>query len=380
MENVLSAFIVFFLILFLVLTMAGAAMQSQDMLQEAWGAMEQRLDSQTRTHLVALDAYTMAAGSRIRMIWRNGGTIRLLDFDRWDVIAQYYDSSIPPALRILRTSFSSGVLAGGQWEVSGIFLDAAAGQPELFEPSIVNPGEELVTTIAVVPPVGAGQGVQVVLSTEYGTGGSISLLGNYPPVLVVNSGMLLAAGASAQIGSALLAVSDQDDPPETLVYTVTAAPQQGSLSLGSSFTQDDIDAGLLSYTHTGSSGTDGFSFTVSDGKDEIGETTFVILVSAPPALTVNTGLGIPGVGTWTIGSAQLTVSDPDDLPADLRYTVTVPPLYGSLSLGSSFTQDDLNQGLLTYTVTGTAQPDQFQFIVSDGESTIGAFSFILSVP
>jgi hypothetical protein len=72
-----------------------------------------------------------------------------------------------------------------------------------------------------------------------------------------------------------LLTTDNDDPPENLIYTVTQLPSDGSLSLGATFTQQQIDAGSLSYTHTGTDA-DLFKFVVSDGYDVIGAYTFLI--------------------------------------------------------------------------------------------------------
>ena len=76
-------------------------------------------------------------------------------------------------------------------------------------------------------------------------------------------------GGSIVIDSALLRAEDPDDGPSGLTYTITALPTSGTLelagatvSLGQTFTQQTIDAGLLSYTHNGvDESTDSFDFT-----------------------------------------------------------------------------------------------------------------------
>jgi hypothetical protein len=133
----------------------------------------------------------------------------------------------------------------------------------------------------------------------------------------------------------------------------------------------------LTYTHTGSE-SDSFQFTVSDGKDTIGPYTFTFAISLPPELVVNAGLTVTSGGTETITSEQLQVTDADDPTTGLNYTVTAAPTQGDLSLGTAFTQDDIDNGRLTYTHTGS-ESDSFQFTVSDGETALGPYLFTIMV-
>jgi len=80
------------------------------------------------------------------------------------------------------------------------------------------------------------------------------------------------------ISSTILAATDVDDADSTLIYTVTGLPANGTLarngaalSVNGTFTQGDIDSGLITYTHNDSETTsDSFTFTV---KDDDGATT-----------------------------------------------------------------------------------------------------------
>ena len=64
----------------------------------------------------------------------------------------------------------------------------------------------------------------------------------------------------------------------------------------------------------------------------------------------------------------------DDGPVELTYTITGPPAFGELRLngiavpgGGTFTQADVNGGLLTYVHDGVDEtPDFFAFMVADG--------------
>ena len=87
---------------------------------------------------------------------------------------------------------------------------------------------------------------------------------NDNPVLAINAGLTVAEAASAIIDSSVLQVTDPD-AGDTLTYTVVTAPTNGALSPAASFTQAQIDANAVSYTHDGSETLgDSFSFSVSE--------------------------------------------------------------------------------------------------------------------
>ena len=96
---------------------------------------------------------------------------------------------------------------------------------------------------------------------------------NDPPVLVANAGAAVAVGGNTTISDTALSVTDVDNAPSQLIYTVVGLPGVGILSLAgtpvalnSTFTQAQVSAGLLSYQHSGTSpGSDAFLFAVTDG-------------------------------------------------------------------------------------------------------------------
>ncbi len=104
--------------------------------------------------------------------------------------------------------------------------------------------------------------------------------------------VLVAPGGTLALGLALLHTQDADDAPADLTYTLTLAPLAGAIQrdglpvpAGDTFTQADINAGLVEYAHDGSSVfSDEFAFTVADqGEDGVmpAEGTFMIYVADP---------------------------------------------------------------------------------------------------
>lgn len=98
---------------------------------------------------------------------------------------------------------------------------------------------------------------------------------NDAPVVAVNSGLAIVENAVGQlIGPAQLLTTDLDQNAAGLVYTLSSAPAHGQLTLsgqvltaGGSFTQADIDAGRLAYSHDGSETVaDAIDLVVADGQ------------------------------------------------------------------------------------------------------------------
>ena len=98
------------------------------------------------------------------------------------------------------------------------------------------------------------------------------------PVVETNAELVVNTEQTAKIDNTFLETTDNTQT--SLIYTVTELPSRGNLLLNegtfTSFTQDDIDNGLLSYQHTQQdTKNDSFSFSVSD---QVGaETTGIFL-------------------------------------------------------------------------------------------------------
>lgn len=283
MDSVLTAIVVVFIIIFAVLTLSYAYFSSQEIVIESWQSMESRLQDTSRTDLTPVTLSILDAGTRIQWSLRNTGQTRLSDFSQWDAFLQYYDSGSPSTYHIGWVPYASAVLMPGQWQMSGISIDAIT--EEAYEPSILNPGEIMTVAFNVMPPVGPGTTVQTVLTTPNGVTVSAFATRNRPPTLAVNTGTSVETGASVVLTDTLLSADDLDNAPSQLVYTVTVLPTQGTLSLGAvspaaTFTQADLDNGLVSYTATGT-GADSFSFTISDGEASIGAFNFAVTITVP---------------------------------------------------------------------------------------------------
>ncbi|MBR9971090.1 DUF4347 domain-containing protein [Magnetospirillum sulfuroxidans] len=230
---------------------------------------------------------------------------------------------------------------------------------------------------------------------------------------------------------------------DDLYVTVGALPAHGKLvyngtdiTAGNMATmkilKTDIAAGKLVYQHDGSETTsDSFQITVNDQQSQgnsAGDTVIVNIQVAPvndtpiidpstptaptDAGTINTGLRVVEGGAGVIGGssasyggisfststdgsgrAQLISTDPDNSTTQIQYRITDNVDYGKLMLngqvlgvGSTFSQDDLDNGRVTYVhVTGNGAgegqvTDSFSFEVGDaGPGTYPTGTFDIEV-
>lgn len=376
MESVVAAFIMIFLSMFSVLTLASSVISSHDNFQAEMRAMGARLTVQSRTRLNQTNARTVNGGTVVQVTYLNDGSEKITDFDEWDLIVQYYDTDTPSNYYVSWLPYVDSSPAVSEWTIKGIYADAKREMVEIYDPGILNPGEEMVIDAYLPHTVAPASQVQVTLAVNNGMNLSGVFVRNTPPVLNTNAPITIAPSGMGTINELVLMTTDVDNDDTELVYTVTVPPTKGTLDLGDTFTEFDLYKDRLHYEHTGS-GSDEFTFTVSDGQDVIGPFVFLINVSEPPELTINSGLTMLSHSTQPITGANLNSVDTDNLPTEIVYTVTVLPTQGSISM-TTFTQADIDSGSFTYTHVG-AGPDSFQFTVSDGVSEIGPYTFTINV-
>jgi len=166
MDTAITALVVITLLLLVGLTISEQYFLAQDIVSEAWRGMEARMEEQARTDLSPVGATTISGGSIVEVTLRNDGDTRLADFNQWDVILQYrgFDGGY------YATWYPFGA-GQSQWSVYNIFLDAPDA-PEVFEPGILNPGEEIVIWVSVSPAVGEGTTNMVTVATPNGISAS----------------------------------------------------------------------------------------------------------------------------------------------------------------------------------------------------------------
>ncbi|MFP6630912.1 MAG: Ig-like domain-containing protein, partial [Myxococcota bacterium] len=201
---------------------------------------------------------------------------------------------------------------------------------------------------------------------------------NNDPVLATNAGLTLLEAASAAITSSELEVTDAD-AGQTLTYSVTAAPTSGSLNLGASFTQAQIDASALAYSHGGGeAASDSFTFTVSDGNGgSVASTVFAITITPvnDPPVAVADALSLDEGGTATAltgGATSVLTNDTDAENNALTAALVSGPSSGSLVLNPD--------GTFSYTHDGSETvSDSFSYLANDGSDDSNTVSVSITV-
>jgi hypothetical protein len=127
---------------------------------------------------------------------------------------------------------------------------------------------------------------------------------------------------------------------------------------------------------TADSSTQDFTINVTDVNDN-------------PTLTTNGGLTVVRGHSGTIDNTKLLVSDADNTAAQLTFTIGTATTHGtlkksstSLAASDTFTQDDINNNLITYQQNSAdgASADSFTFTVSDGAGgSIGLTTFNITI-
>jgi len=148
METVIPAIIVITLLLLATFVISEQSLTAQEAVSESWQEMQERVEERTRTALSPVEAETREAGAKVEITLQNDGDTKLADFDQWDVILQYNNGNVQ------WYPFSTQE-ASGKWTVVGIYLDASEVSGEVYDPGILNPGEEILLRVLVSPSVGS---------------------------------------------------------------------------------------------------------------------------------------------------------------------------------------------------------------------------------
>jgi len=162
METAIVSLICIALVVFGGMTMSQGFMTSVDVSAVGLEEIGQRDETIMRTELTPVST-NMPASNSLEEILENSGQTKLADYDKWDVIVQYYDGAGTYHIKWL--PYTGGTLGDNEWEVVWIQLD---GEAEIFEPNVLNPEEQIKIKAQLNPSVGAGTTNMVVVATPSG--------------------------------------------------------------------------------------------------------------------------------------------------------------------------------------------------------------------
>jgi hypothetical protein len=162
MEAVIVSIICIALIMFGGMTMAQGFMTSVDASSTGLEEIGQRDETIMRTELTPVSA-SLPALNTLEITLKNTGQTKLADYDKWDIIVQYYDGTGAYYTKWLPCTTET--LGDDEWEVVWIRLD---GEDEVFEPNVLNLEESLMIRAQLDPPVGDNTTNMVVVATPTG--------------------------------------------------------------------------------------------------------------------------------------------------------------------------------------------------------------------
>ncbi|XP_034152338.1 extracellular matrix protein FRAS1 isoform X3 [Esox lucius] len=229
------------------------------------------------------------------------------------------------------------------------------------------------------------------------------------PRIAVNRGLQLAAGSSSKITDQNLKGLDADSNNLQLRYVLTKDPPVGRLLLRKregqdqlsvkgtikSFTQEEVNKGLLEYSHSKGErgGSVSFKFNLVDpeGNKVIDQSFFISVLEdrLPPSVSVNKGLVLDENSVKKLTTLQLSATDLDIEPGDLVYRITKQTVLGHLEHSNqpgtritSFSQADLASRSIQYVHTSEEEKhaDEFSFVVSDGANEVAQTFYVTIRP
>ncbi|XP_055082728.1 FRAS1-related extracellular matrix protein 2-like isoform X2 [Periophthalmus magnuspinnatus] len=215
------------------------------------------------------------------------------------------------------------------------------------------------------------------------------------PRMLINDGLEVEIGQTKEINNKVLKATDLDSDDSTLTYIIRFGPGQGllqrktpsgsleNITIGMNFTQADIDAGLLSYTHNGQEGIrDLVKFDVTDGMNPLIDRYFYITIGSIDMVfpdVVSKGVSLKEGGRVTLTTDLLSTTDMNSPDENLVFTITRAPVRGHLECTdspgmpiASFTQLQLAGSKIYYIHTSDDEikMDSFEFEVTDGYNPI----------
>jgi hypothetical protein len=165
METAIISIICIALVVFGGMTMSRGFITTVDISTTGLEEVGQRDETIMRTDLtpISTNLESPPGPDPLEIVLENTGQTKLADFSKWDVIIQYYDTSDIYMIEWL--PYIEGTPGTLEWTVEEITLN---GGPEVFEPDVLNPGEQITLLTYIYPSVGVGTTNMVVVSTPSG--------------------------------------------------------------------------------------------------------------------------------------------------------------------------------------------------------------------
>ena len=158
-----------FAVMIILIAMAGfstSSVNSQDKITLSVKAMRNKTGVISRTIITSLGT-SVITDSRLDFTVKNSGQSQIREVTDWDVIVWYEGTASGLQIDWL-TYTTSPTPSAGEWTLSGIYEDAGTLDPEVYQPGIVNPGEEFIIRAELGPAVATSSSNTVTVGVEHG--------------------------------------------------------------------------------------------------------------------------------------------------------------------------------------------------------------------
>jgi hypothetical protein len=206
-----------------------------------------------------------------------------------------------------------------------------------------------------------------------------TVLVNRVPVLS-NNQLSLSQGETVTLTTAMLGVND-DASLDTLTFTVSNV-QSGRFELTTAvgvtitqFTAQQVVDGQVRFVHNGSPSAPGYTISVTDGVFTTTTQSAAVTFNQRPVLK-NNRLTVNQGETIIFTPSMLSAEDNDNPAGQIRFTVS-DVTGGEFTLTdaptvrvTTFTQQQINDGVVQFIQDGSDQAPGYRISVSDGQATV----------
>lgn len=173
MEIAIISLIILSLFLTGTMVVVDGGLLAIDTTSSSWLLAEERMGEARRTEIEIVGI--SVAGGFVDITVSNDGGVSLAKFSKWDLVVRYLGTD--DKIYIKHLTYTSGVPGNDEWTMTGIFLDAGASDPEVYEPGILNPQEEAVFRMKLQPNVKIGSTNRVDVITPNGVAAEATFTG-----------------------------------------------------------------------------------------------------------------------------------------------------------------------------------------------------------
>ena len=165
METAIISIICIALVVFGGMAMSNGFMTSVDAGTMGLEEVGSRDDAIMRTELTPISTSLSAVSGAdpLEIVLENTGQTKTADYDKWDVIIQYLD--VGDVYRVAWLPYVEETTEAFEWDVGWIKMN---GQDEVFEPNVLNPGEQIMIKAWLDPSLKTGETGMLVVSTPSG--------------------------------------------------------------------------------------------------------------------------------------------------------------------------------------------------------------------